>query len=176
MDDLWSNICFHLVRFAEIVFALGTSKLWRLQRHKKTKYTLAGEHKYNRWVNSLASSGAMWWHRSRSTLGHVMACCLMAPSHYLNQCWPEINDIHPSVISRKMCKICWQKWSFEIKFLMIFMHMSADNGLMHKRCNSICLHIGMGHVAIAELSRFMVTMDISGSPIDFHWGSQKYLG
>ena len=25
------------------------------------------------------------WHRSQSTLAHVMACCLMAPSHYLNQ-------------------------------------------------------------------------------------------
>ena len=24
---------------------------------------------------------------SRSTLAQVMACCLMAPSHYLNQCW-----------------------------------------------------------------------------------------
>ena len=23
-----------------------------------------------------------------STLVHVMACCLVAPSHYLNQCWP----------------------------------------------------------------------------------------
>ena len=25
----------------------------------------------------------------KSTLVHVMACCLMAPSHYLNQCWPR---------------------------------------------------------------------------------------
>ena len=26
-------------------------------------------------------------HRSGKTLAHVMACCLTAPSHYLNQCW-----------------------------------------------------------------------------------------
>ena len=36
--------------------------------------------------NSLFPSNAMWWHRSRSTMAQVMACCLMAPSLYLNQC------------------------------------------------------------------------------------------
>ena len=29
----------------------------------------------------------IWWHRTGSTLAQVMACCLMAPSHYPNQCW-----------------------------------------------------------------------------------------
>ena len=28
----------------------------------------------------------MWWQRSGSTLAQVMACCLTAPIHYLNQC------------------------------------------------------------------------------------------
>ena len=37
--------------------------------------------------NSLRPSDAIWWHRSGSTLAQVMACCLTAPSHYLNQCW-----------------------------------------------------------------------------------------
>ena len=27
---------------------------------------------------------SIWWLRSRSTLAQVMACCLMAPSHFLN--------------------------------------------------------------------------------------------
>ena len=36
----------------------------------------------------------LWRHRSWSTLAQVMACCLMAPSHNLNQCWPILNDIH----------------------------------------------------------------------------------
>ena len=36
-------------------------------------------------VNSFWPCDAIWWHRSRSTLAQVMACCLMAPSHYLNQ-------------------------------------------------------------------------------------------
>ena len=37
--------------------------------------------------NSLWPSDAIWWHISGSTLVQVMACCLKAPSHYLNQCW-----------------------------------------------------------------------------------------
>ena len=38
-------------------------------------------------VNSLWPSDAIWQHKSGSTLAQVMACCLTAPSHYLNQCW-----------------------------------------------------------------------------------------
>ena len=29
----------------------------------------------------------IWWHRSGSTLDQIMVCCLVAPSHYLNQWW-----------------------------------------------------------------------------------------
>ena len=39
------------------------------------------------WINSLWSCDAMWRHNFGSTLAQVMACCLMAPSHYLNQCY-----------------------------------------------------------------------------------------
>ena len=38
-------------------------------------------------INSLRPSDTIWLNRSRSTLAQVMACCLMARSHYLNQCW-----------------------------------------------------------------------------------------
>ena len=41
----------------------------------------------NNEVNSLWPSDAIWWHRTESTLAKVMAWCLMAPSHYLRQCW-----------------------------------------------------------------------------------------
>ena len=36
--------------------------------------------------NSLWPSDAIW-HRSRATLAQIIACCLTAPRHYLNQCW-----------------------------------------------------------------------------------------
>ena len=50
------------------------------------------------WVNSLRPSDAIWRQRSGSTLAQVMACCLTAPSHYLNQCWFIISKVlwHPS--------------------------------------------------------------------------------
>ena len=38
-------------------------------------------------LNLSWSSDAIWWHISGSALAQVMACCQMAPSHYLNQCW-----------------------------------------------------------------------------------------
>ena len=43
--------------------------------------------------NSLGLSDAIWQQRSGSTLAQVMACCLMAPSHYLNQCWLIISEV-----------------------------------------------------------------------------------
>ena len=39
-------------------------------------------------------SDTIWWHSSVSKLDQVMACCLTAPSHYLNQCWLFINKAH----------------------------------------------------------------------------------
>ena len=36
--------------------------------------------------NSLWLSDAIWRWRSWSTVVNALACCLTAPSHYLNQC------------------------------------------------------------------------------------------
>ena len=44
-------------------------------------------------INSLWPRDTIWRHRSRSTLAQVMACCLMATSHYLNQCWLIISKV-----------------------------------------------------------------------------------
>ena len=43
--------------------------------------------------NSLWPTDIIWWHRSGPTFAQEMACCLMAPSHYLNQCWLIIKGI-----------------------------------------------------------------------------------
>ena len=43
-------------------------------------------------LNSLRPRDAIW-QRSGSPLAQVMACCLMAPSHYLNQCWLIIDKV-----------------------------------------------------------------------------------
>ena len=44
-------------------------------------------------LDSLWPSDTIWRHKSGSTLAQVMACCLMAPSHYLNQCWLIISKV-----------------------------------------------------------------------------------
>ena len=44
-------------------------------------------------INSLWPRDAIWRQGSRSTLVQVMACCLMAPSQYLNQCWLIITKV-----------------------------------------------------------------------------------
>ena len=44
-------------------------------------------------LNSLWPIDAIWQHRSGSTLAQVMACCLTASNHYLNQYWPHYNGI-----------------------------------------------------------------------------------
>ena len=41
--------------------------------------------------NPLWTSDTIWQQSTGSTLAQVMACCVMASSHYLNQCWLAIN-------------------------------------------------------------------------------------
>ena len=77
-------------------------------------------------VNSFWPSDTKWRHRYWSTLAQVMACCLTAPSHYLNQYWLIISthqgrlskgnftrDTYPSHHSRKTASICLNKISFK---------------------------------------------------------------
>ena len=44
-------------------------------------------------INSFWPNDAIWWLRFGSILAQVMACCLMASSHYLNQCRLIISEI-----------------------------------------------------------------------------------
>ena len=45
-------------------------------------------------IHSLRPSGTILQHKSGSILAQVMACCLKAPSHYLNQSWLIIRLSH----------------------------------------------------------------------------------
>ena len=48
----------------------------------------AGKQGHINWeINTLRPRDDIWRHRSGSTLAQVMACCLTATSHNLNQCW-----------------------------------------------------------------------------------------
>ena len=106
-ECLWCN-CFDLIWFVVILNVLAwiqTSDLPdkavidMFPKHSnlitvipvkvKLQFTSTGS------FNSLGPSEAIWWWRFWSTLVQVMACCLTAPSHYLNQCW--------LIISKGMC-------------------------------------------------------------------------
>ena len=64
--------------------------------------------------NSLWPDNAIWRNRSGSTLARVMAYCLMAPSHYLNQCWLLINEALRA-ISQRAAKLPFCVMSLDTK-------------------------------------------------------------
>ena len=45
------------------------------------------------WIHSLWPSDVIRRQGTGSTLAQVMACCLTAPIHYLNQCWLSISKV-----------------------------------------------------------------------------------
>ena len=68
--------------------------------------------------NSLGPSDAIWRWISWSTLVQVMACCLTAPSHYLNQCWLIIN------------KVLWHSsWGYYYKKIWRYQSVNQDGRL-----------------------------------------------
>ena len=64
------------------------------------------------WLNSLWPSDVIWRHRSGSTLAQVMACCLTAPSYYLNQCWLITSKVHwhslRAILQHQSLKSAWK--------------------------------------------------------------------
>ena len=106
------------------------------------------------WVNSLWPSDAVWQQRPGSTLAQVMACCLTAPSHYLNQCWLIISKVfwHSSEdIIKRFEDTLSNKARLKITFLKSHKDLPGANELktishkplgLHvfsKQCLSICI-------------------------------------
>ena len=60
---------------------------------KYSKSILCRNNWFIQYVNSLWPGDVIWRQGTRSTLAQVMACCLTAPSHYLNQCWLIICEV-----------------------------------------------------------------------------------
>ena len=85
-------------------------------------------------VNSLWPSDTIWRHRSGSTLAQVRACCLTAPSHYLNQCWLIISEVqwqsHEGNITRDTSAMNYQILNLACKFLIIWNFSQIPQGPM----------------------------------------------
>ena len=67
---------------------------WYSSSHSTSKTSALDTHAILHDINSLWPNDTLWWQRSGSTLAQVIACCLTAPSHYLNQGWLTISKVH----------------------------------------------------------------------------------
>ena len=78
--------------------------------------------------------GPVWGHKSGSTLDQIMACCLTAPSHYLNQCdLPSVRSscIHLSAILPEIPEPSVTVISLKITYLKFCSNLLGANELTH---------------------------------------------
>ena len=107
-DHLWSSVAFISVQFHKTCLNHQSLKsVWKLQHKISFKFPRGQwvKHCYNvrfqYLEHQLPCEHLTHWglvtpygdKRSWSTLAQVMACCLTAPSHYLNQCWLIISTV-----------------------------------------------------------------------------------
>ena len=84
--------------------------------------------------NSFWPSDPIWRQRSGSTLVQVMACCLTAPSQYLNQCgliWSSVkfSGIHIRIISQEMPQPSTTKIHLKMTYLKFHSNFPGANEL-----------------------------------------------
>ena len=87
---------------------------------------------------------AMWQHRSGSTLTRVMACCLIAPSHYQGQLWLPLFYI----------------MNLKIILLKLLMHLTGANELKQFHLALIVLSFYINFIIQGQLK---VEKSASGS-------------
>ena len=105
------------------------------------------QHQFNYQTFDLSwPSGAIWHHRSWSTLVQVVACCLMAPSHYLNQCWLSTSDVFwqsQEVNFTGNAEDIYPWYEFKnwlhCLYLRLQPHLPGANGLMATLFPDICI-------------------------------------
>ena len=81
-------------------------------------------------VNSLWPTDTIWRHKSGSTLAQVMACCLTAPNHCLNQYWLIISKVqwHSSECN-EILQPSVTEFSLKITYLKFCLHLPGANEL-----------------------------------------------
>ena len=100
-------------------------------------------------VNSLRPSDAVWRQWSWTTLAQVMACCLTAPSHYLNQCWLIRGSVAYfwEQFRRNCSRYRFRIWVWKRHFEKIFSNPPGANELKGCLCS----------VLITEFSNVLTT-------------------
>ena len=129
----WKTIKFNLFIFIDGCWLL--SMLWMESlsvKRRLQKPWMAFLICPNSLVDSLWPSGTIRRQGTESTLAHVMACCLMAPSRYLNQCWLIISRscvIHLRALSWVDLKTPLSKTKLKITFLESHSDLPGANEL-----------------------------------------------
>ena len=86
----------------------------------------------NEIINSLWHNGAIWWHQSGSEFAQVMACCLPATNHYLDQGWMDLSRDQwhsPEGNSTASTEALIQYNEFE-NYTKLLLHLPGVNELM----------------------------------------------
>ena len=112
-------------------------------------------------VNSLWPSGTIWGHKSGSTMVQVMACCLMALIHSLNQCWLRIPGMHRSAILPKMNMASATKIAFENYIFNFF--WGPPRGQRVKWIPAAYLGFLWWHISISIDVKLLVALHLSDS-------------
>ena len=95
-------------------------------------------------------SDTIWRHRPGSTLAQVMACWVMAPSNYLNQCRRHLSsvtstDIHLRTISQEIPQPPITKIRLEITHLKFHLNLLEANELTHSGLSMTWIILGPGN-------------------------------
>ena len=124
---------------------------------------------YRVFFNSLRPSDAIWRHRSGSSLAQVLACCLAAPSHYLNQYWLIISKSQQnsckSICTRNTSATNHQHWLENYLSKISFKSPRGQRVTIHP-VNCTCHTEAETNWLITFSSYFFVKIV---SWIKFHW-------
>ena len=121
-------------------------------------------------INLLWPSDVKWWHKPVSTWAQVMARCLTAPSHYLNQCWHIISKVHwhsSEPISREILQPSITKINWKVTYLKFHLNLSGVNELNPPILATIAVNYFIG-------GKFRLMFEAFGMEYTLtHWGRDK---
>ena len=82
------------------------------------------------YYNSFYPNDAIWWQRSGSTLVQVMASCLTAPNHYLNQYWLIISKAQWHPFAQKIPQLSRTKLNLKCTYPEFHSNLPENNELI----------------------------------------------
>ena len=141
-------------------------------------------------INSLWPGDAMWRHGTRSTLDQVMACCLTAPSHYLNQCWLIIGGVPwhslddvKIPINKTRLKIAVLKWHLglpganELKYWSRVTHASVEYRPSLVEIKACCLFSAkpLSQPVIVNWTLWNISVKFQSNHNNFHTGKWIWI-